>query len=87
MATTTFHLEIRVITNDDNHVETIKEVMKRSARELYAITTVAKGEGGPKPVIHLYSEDWIAGKADIDVQPNMPGLSTAEDEALGNVVL
>lgn len=87
MATKTFHLEIRVTTNDDFTIDTVKEVMKRSARELFAITSVAKGEGGPAPVIHLYAEDWIVGKEDIDVQPGVTGPSSQEDEAIGNVVL
>ena len=87
MATRTFHLEVRFSTNDENNFDTVKDVMKQTARQLFAITSVAKGDGGSPPIIHLYAEDWIAGEEDIDVQDGVAGPATAEDEALGNVVL
>jgi len=90
MASKTFHLEIRVSTNDERNFDTVKEVMKRTARDLYAITSVAKGDGGSAPIINLYAEDWVAGKEDIDIQAGVAGpdsVTNEPEQSLGDEVL
>ncbi len=70
-----FHLVLGFDTLNDNLMKTYQEIVINQARLLYASALLAHGaqrDGSTAPDIHLYSDDFLAGKEDLDMPAVAP---------------
>jgi hypothetical protein len=70
-----FHLVLSFDTTDDDLMGAYQEIVVAKAREMFGAALLAHGalrEGTPPPDIHLYSDDFLMGKEDIDLPKVVP---------------
>jgi len=66
-----YHLVVGFDTSNEELQKTILEVVRNSARDVWGAAHLAHGAmdpGSPKPDLHLYSDDFVAGKEDLDLE-------------------
>lgn len=88
MAQKEFTLQCRVVHDDERVFVSVRDLMIRLCRELNANLLMLSGGGANKPDIKLFSDDFIAGEAEIDVKNTKlegdaeAGDGTGEDKVL-----
>jgi hypothetical protein len=78
-----FHLVVSFDATSQSLMDTLQSVIVMHARDIFAaglIAHAAVNDGSTKPDIHLYSDDFLMGKEDIDTTNAPPTNAPLADE-------
>lgn len=81
MSTKDYHMQVRVIADNDKVFEAATEVMKKEAQRVYALLKTLVGPGQPSPDIKIFSNDFMQSSKE-EMQAGAAGQEKAD--ASGN---
>lgn len=89
-----FHLVVSFDTTSQSLMDTLQSIVVTHARQIFAAALIAHAavnDGSTKPDIHLYSDDFLMGKEDIDTcsepgEGEQANEQVNDESAMGQVV-